>query len=187
MDILVWAAGIIVAIVVVIFVIMYNALVTLKNNVSKAWANIDVLLEQRHDELGKLVDTVAGYKKYEQTILTQLTSLRTAWMNAPKDDVQARIDASNQITQALKTIFATTENYPDLKANTSFMQLQDRISQLETEIAGRREFYNDSVNQYNIKINVIPYNIFSGMLGYKPMPLFQVPEEAKEDVKINLQ
>lgn len=185
-DLLTAAIVIIIIAALGIFAGMYNTLVTLKNNVNKAWANIDVLLEQRHDELGKLVDTVKGYKKYEATLLTRITALRTQWMNTPKDNVKARIDANNQITQALKSIFATAENYPDLKANNSFIQLQTRISEIETEIAGRREYYNDSVNQYNIKINVIPYNFFSGMLNYRPLPLFQVPEETRADVKINL-
>lgn len=187
MDIITLAVGLVVLIVLVLLGLMYNTLVTLRNNVNKAWSNIDVLLEQRHDELGKLVDTVKGYKKYEQTVLTKVTALRTQWMAVQgSNNIQAKIDTSNQISTALKSIFATSENYPDLKANNSFMQLQGRISQLETEIADRREFYNDSVNTYNIKIAVIPYNLFSGSMGYHTMPLFQAPEENRQDVKINL-
>ncbi|MDE1761964.1 MAG: LemA family protein [Candidatus Micrarchaeota archaeon] len=178
--------GVVVIIIGGILVIIWNTLVMMKNNVAKAWANIDVLLEQRHDELGKLIDTVKGYKNYEKTILTKLTGLRTKWMSIPKDDIQGKADASNQISQALKSIFATSENYPDLKADQSFLQLQTRISELETQIAERREFYNDSANEYNIKIAQIPYVMFANGMGYKPVQLFQVPDASKQDVKVNL-
>lgn len=181
-------AGVVIVLIIIfgIFIMIYNTLVTLNNNVKKAWANISVLLEQRHDELGKLIDTVRGYKNYEQSVLTQVTSLRTQWMNAKPDDIKGKIDTSNQISTALKSIFATAENYPDLKADNSFIQLQQRISDLETQIAGRREFYNDSVNAFNIKIAIIPYNFFSGMLHYTAQPLFQAPADVTADVKVDL-
>jgi len=178
--------GIIVLVVVVIFVIIYNTLVSLKRNADKAWANIDVLLQKRHDALTKLIDTVSSYMKYEKGLMTQITQLRSQWMNIQQNDVQSKINTSNQISSALKSIFAVAENYPDLKANDSFMQLQQGIMELESQIADAREFYNDSVTQFNIRMNQIPYNMFAGMLSYKALPLFNVPPEEKADVKINL-
>jgi LemA protein len=159
----------------------------LKNNVSKAWANIDVLLEKRHDLIGKLVDTVKGYMKYEKTVLTKLTAMRTSWAGVQgNDNVQNKIDTSNQITGTLKTLFADVENYPDLKADGTFLELQKALEEIENEIADRREFYNDTVNEYNIKIKVIPFNFFSRMLHYTPQPFFQAPEEAKQVVNADL-
>ncbi len=178
--------GIILLVVVIAFVIIYNTLVSLKRNADKAWANIDVLLQKRHDALTKLIDTVSSYMKYEKGLMTQITQLRSQWMNIPQNDVQSKINASNQISATLKSIFAVAENYPDLKANNSFIQLQQSIMELESQIADAREFYNDSVTQFNIRMNQIPYNIFAGMLGYKVLPLFQVPPEEKADVKIDL-
>ncbi len=176
--------GIIVLILLGLFVNIYNGLIVLNNNIKKAWADIDVLLQQRHDELGKLIDTVSGYMKYEKGVMTQITQLRSAWMTTPQNDVQAKMQTSNQISAALKSIFATFENYPDLKANASFQQLQARISEIETQIADRREFYNNAVNMFNIRIKVIPYNFFSGALGYQTQPLFSVPEDVRQDVKV---
>lgn len=179
-------AGIIIFVIAIIFVIIYNALVSLKRNADKAWANIDILLQKRHDALTKLIDTVGSYMKYEKGLMTQITQLRSQWMNIPQSDVQSKINTSNQISSTLKSIFAVAENYPDLKANNSFIQLQQSIIELESQIADAREFYNDSVTQFNIRINQIPYNMFAGMLGYKALSLFQAPSEEKADVKINL-
>ena len=176
---------IIVIIFVLVFVAIYNALIVLRNNINKAWADIDVLLEKRHDQLGKLLDVVRGYTKYEKTIMTNITELRTSWISVQNGSSQAKMGTSNQISQALKSIFAVAENYPDLKANNSFVQLQNSINEIETQLADRREFYNDSVNQFNIRIKQIPYNFFAGMLGYQAMQMFQVPEEAKKDVKMD--
>ncbi|MCL5433851.1 MAG: LemA family protein [Candidatus Marsarchaeota archaeon] len=178
--------GIILAIVIIIFIVIYNVLVSLRRNVDKAWADIDVLLQKRHDVLTKLIDTVSGYMKYEKGLMTQITQLRSEWMNIPQNDVQSKINASNKISGALKSIFAVAENYPDLKADNNFIQLQQSITELESQIADAREFYNDSVTQFNIRIKQIPYNIFVGMLGYNTMPLFQVSSEEKADGKINL-
>jgi len=187
MDILIEGTiGLIVLIVVIAFVIIYNTLVSLKKNADKAWANIDVLLQKRHDALTKLIDTVSSYMKYEKGLMAQITQLRSQWMNIPQNDIQSKINTSNQISNALKSIFAVAENYPDLKANNSFIQLQQSIMELESQIADAREFYNDSVTQFNIRMNQIPYNFFAGVLGYKAMPLFQAPPEEKADVKINL-
>ena len=161
---------------------IYNGLVLLKNNIDKSWANIDVLLKQRHDELPKLLDICKGYMKYEQGLLEGITKARTAFMNAPTIDEKTL--AENELAKGLKTLFAVAENYPDLKANMSFLQLQARTTALESEIADRREFFNDSVNVYNIRIAQVPDLFVARMMGYIPKPLLSVPESDREDVKI---
>lgn len=109
--------------------------------------------------------------------------MRTSWANVQDDSVNDKIKTSNQITRALKTLFANVENYPDLKASNNFMQLQNSIVEIEDEIADRREFYNDSVNEFNIKIQVIPYNALSGILGYRQLPFFSASPDAKAPVQ----
>ena len=153
---------ILVGLVVILFVVgifvylitIYNSLVRLKNDIDKAWANIDVLLKQRHDELPKLIETCKGYMQYEQKTFQLITEARTAYMKA--GSVAEKAQADNMISGALKSLFAVSENYPDLKANNNFMQLQKRISELEEKIADRREFFNDDVNTYNIRIQQFP-------------------------------
>ncbi len=164
------------------FIGIYNALVRLKNQVAKSWSNIDVLLKQRTDELTKLIDTVKGYMKHEKSTLENITKARSAIMNA--SSVKETADADNMLTGALKTLFAVAENYPDLKANQNFIQLQQRITGIENQIADRREFYNDSVNIYNIKIESFPDMIVARMMGYQKKDLFRATEQDKQDVKV---
>ncbi|MBN1502540.1 LemA family protein [Candidatus Woesearchaeota archaeon] len=161
---------------------MYNSLIRLKNDIKKAWANIDVLLKQRSDELPKLVSSVKGYMKHEKTVLENLTKARTSLMNAKTIEEKAKAD--NIISGALKSLFAVAENYPNLKANENFMQLQKRISGIENELADRREFYNDAVNTFNIRIASFPDMIIAGMMGLREQDMFKVSEEDKKDVKI---
>lgn len=181
----------IVVTVVVLFVVIgffswffavYNGLIQVKNNIKKAWANIDVLLKQRHDELPKLIESVKGYMKHEKGTLEELTKARTAVMSAKGP--AAKGAANNQLEGALKSLFAVAENYPNLKANENFVHLQTRISGLENEIADRREFYNDSVNNYNIRIQSIPDVIVARMLGYTQEEMFEVSEADKQDVEV---
>ena len=182
--------GIIIAVVVVLvalvfigyFVGIYNAFVRLRNDIKKSWSNINVLLKQRHDELPKLIASVKGYMKHEKSTLAELTKARTAFMSAKTMDAKAAAD--NQITSALKTIFAVAENYPNLKANENFLQLQGRISGLENELADRREFYNESVNTYNIKRESFPDMIVAGWMKLQPKEMFKVSEEEQQDVKV---
>lgn len=161
---------------------MYNSLVRLKNNIEKAWANINVLLKQRSDELPKLIASVKGYMKHEKGLLTELTKARTAIMGAKS--MSAKAAADNQISGALKSLFAVAENYPNLKANENFIQLQGRISGLENELADRREFYNDSVNTFNIRIESFPDMIMAGMMHLQKKQMFEVSEADKQDVKV---
>lgn len=167
------------------FISIYNSLVRLKNNIEKAWSNIDVLLKQRHDELTKLLETVKGYMKYEERVLKEVTEARTAFMSA--ESVSDKASADGMLTGALKSLFAVAENYPDLKANENFVKLQERISGLESQIADRREFYNDSVNTYNIRIEQIPDAFFARMLGYQHKDLFEVAPSDREDVDISFE
>ena len=175
---------IVAVILIAYFVSIYNSLVRLRNNIDKAWSNIDVLLKQRNDELSKLMKTVKSYMKFEKKVLTEVTEARTAFMHAKTVEDMARAD--NMITGALKSLFAVAENYPDLKSSQNFMQFQNRISEIENQIADRREFYNDSVNTYNIRIEQIPYVWVANRLGYKRRGLFEVAAADKRDVEIDL-
>jgi len=168
--------------IILYFVVVYNGLIVLSRNIDKAWANIDVILKQRHDEIPKLIKVCEGYMKYERETLEKITAARTACIQA-----RGIIDSANKEAELgglLRNLFAVAENYPDLKANQNFVQLQQRVSMLESQIADRREFYNDSVNQYNIRIHQIPDMFVAGMLNFKDRELFKVAEEDKRDVEI---
>jgi len=184
--------GILVGLVLILFVVgiliylitIYNSLVRLRNDMDKAWANIDVLLKQRHDELPKLIETCKGYMQYEQKTFQLITEARTSFMKA--NTVAEKAQADNMISGALKSLFAVSENYPDLKANNNFMQLQKRISELEERIADRREFFNDDVNTYNIRIQQLPDVFVAKMLSLQRRDLFKVTEEDRRDVEVKL-
>ncbi len=168
----------------VYFITLYNSLVRLRNDNDKAWANIDVLLKQRHDELPKLIDTCKDYMQYEQKTLQLIVEARNASMKA--GTVGEKAQADTMVSGALKTLFAVAENYPELKANNNFMQLQNRISELEEKIADRREFYNDDVNTYNIRIQQLPDVFVARLIGLRPRDLFKVTEEDRRDVEVKL-
>jgi LemA protein len=168
--------------VVVYTVILYNELVRLRNDNDRAWANIDVLLKQRHDEIPNLVETVKGYMLHEQQTLQAVTQARAASMNATSIGQKAQADA--MMTGALRGFFAVAENYPQLKANDNFMKLQARISELEDRIADRREFFNDDVNTYNTRIGQIPEVFVSSYMSLKPRQLFQVAEDDRKLVEV---
>jgi LemA protein len=175
-------AGILLLGVGVYAVLIYNGLVRLRRNIDKAWSNIDVLRKQRADELPKLVDTVQQYVEHERGLLEDLTQARTRAEQASGPDEAA--DADSQLQGALGRMFAVAEDYPELKADDNFQQLQDRISGLEEQIADRREFYNESVNTYNIRINQIPYNIVAGLMNYQARDLFEADESELQDVDV---
>ncbi len=168
--------------VILYFTSIYNGLIVLSKNIDKAWANIDVLLKQRHDEIPKLIKVCEGYMKYEQQTLERITAARTACLNAK--NVGELSQAEGELAKSLKTLFAVAENYPELKANQNFVQLQQRVSYLENQLADRREFYNDSVNNYNIRINQIPDLFVARMLRLEPKELFKIIEEEMRDVEI---
>lgn len=166
-------------------VMIYNNLVRLKHNVSRAWSNIDVLLKQRHDELPKLIATCQQYMKHEREVLENVTRARAAVAQAREaGDVGALGAAETQMRIGLGNLFAVAENYPDLKANESFAHLESRISQLESQISDRREFYNDSVNINNIRIEQFPDNIIAGIFRFGERELLKFDEAEIKDVDV---
>ena len=169
-------------VLVMIFVGIYNMLVQMKINVERAWANISVLLKQRFDEIPNLVKVCEGYMKYESGVLEKVTLARTAFMSAKSPKEAAGAD--NMLSGALKSLFAVSENYPMLKADSTFLHLQNRISGVETDIASRREYYNSAVAGYNTKIAQIPYLFFAGAMGYSAKELFESEAETKNAPEI---
>lgn len=165
---------------------IYNNLVSLRNTVLKNWSNINVLLKQRNSEIPKLIDACKEYMQYEQETLQKIVKAREATITAATTNNLAALGtAETALHQGLMKLFALAENYPDLKTNKSFMQLQTRISDLENSIADRREFYNDSVNQYNIRIQQLPDNIIAALFRFKPSELLQFSKEETEDVNVS--
>ena len=170
-------------IVLIAYVVgVYNMLVRLANNIDKAWSNIDVILKQRHDELPKLVEVCNSYMTHERETLESVTKARTAYSTGLNIDDKAQ--AENQIVGALGKLFAVAEQYPDLKANQEFLAIQQRISALESTIADRREFYNDSVNLYNIAIEQIPTLWVAQEIGYTARPLLTVVPSDRNDMRL---
>ncbi|MFQ5443192.1 MAG: LemA family protein [Nitrospinales bacterium] len=166
------------------FFIIYNGLVSLKENIKKAWANIDVILKQRHDELPKLISVCESYAEFEKGILNRLMEAREKYLRA--GSVGKKAEASGEISMGLRDLFALAENYPDLKSNNNFMDLQKRISHLEESLADRREFYNDSVNNYNIRIQQIPDVLVAGFMNLRQAEMFKITVEERRDVKIKI-
>lgn len=170
-------------IVLVAYVVgIYNILVRLANNIDKAWSNIDVILKQRHDEIPKLVEVCNSYMIHERETLESVTTARTAYREGL--NINDKAQAENQIVGALGKLFAVAEQYPDLKANQEFLAVQQRISALENTIADRREFYNDSVNLYNIAIEQIPTLWVAQEVGYTARPLLTVAPSDRKDMPL---
>jgi LemA protein len=182
MSLVIWMA---VAIAVVFAISLYNSLVSVKNAVSKAWANIDVLLKQRHDELPKLVDTCKQYMQHEQTTLERVIQARTRVADAREaKNIGALGAAESALRSGLGSLLALVESYPELKANEQFLHLQSRISGLENAIADRREFYNESVNINNVSIEQFPQLLIARCFKFKPFELLQFETEELQDVDI---
>jgi len=161
---------------------LYNSLVALKNDVVRSWANIDVLLKQRHDELPKLIRTCEGYMQHERAVFDKLSEARGALMAAKS--VGQRAEAESLLTRALGQFFAVAEAYPNLKADQSFLQLQHRISDVENQIADRREFYNDIVTTLNTRIQQIPDTWVAEWMKLKPAEWFRATESDRRDVEV---
>lgn len=175
----------IVAVVLIYGVTIYNRLVSLKHGVDKAWANIDVLLKQRHDELPKLVEVCKQYKQFEQETLQRVIEARSRVQAAREtQDIAALGAAEGMLRTGLGQIFAVAEAYPELRANESFMQLQGRISQLEDAIADRREFYNEAVNINNVRIEQFPDTVIAGLFRFGARPLLKFAAAQKSDVDL---
>jgi len=162
---------------------LYNHLVNVKHAVAKAWANIDVLLKQRHDELPKLVEVCKQYKQFEQSTLQKVIEARSQVQAARENqDIPALGQAEGMLRMGLGNIFAVAEAYPELKANENFMQLQARITSLENGIADRRELYNESVNINNVQIEVFPASVIAKMFDFGEKPLLEFSSTEKADV-----
>ena len=168
--------------VIIYGVILYNGLVRLRNENDRAWANIDVLLKQRHDEIPNLVETVKGYMQHEQQTLLAVTQARAASMNA--SSIGQKALAEFQVASALRGLFAVAENYPQLKANENFLKLQNRITELEERIADRREFFNDDVATYNTRIGQIPDVFIASFMSLKPREMFKVSDQDRQLVEV---
>lgn len=185
MEILIFVIFGMVVAVLIYGVVIYNNLVSLKHAVTKAWSNIDVLLKQRHDELPKLVETCKQYMKYEQETLERVMKARAAVSGAmQKGDVGAVGSAEGELRLGLGNLFAVAENYPELKANDSFLHLQSRITGLENSIADRREFYNESANNNNVRIEQFPDVILTKRFNFKPAELLQFEDAEIRDVNV---
>jgi LemA protein len=165
-------------------IIIYNGLVRLRNDSNRAWANIDVLLKQRHDEIPNLVESVKGYLQHERQTLVAVTQARAASISAAS--IGQKAQANLMLTGALRELFALAENYPQLKASENFLRLQNRISELEERIADRREFFNDDVNAYNTRIRQVPEVFLANLMALKPRELFTVSEEDRKLVDVGL-
>jgi len=179
-------AGAVVLVVIALFVgyviNIYNTLVSLRKRVDQAKQNIDVLLKQRQDELSKLIDAAAEFMDQEEEVLTKLTQAREQSEQAQSPTEQAQAD--QQVRQALMDFEARAEAYPELRSQENMMQFQKRISEVESQIADRREVYNESVTQYNTRISQFPYVIFARQFGFSERELFTASEEAKQDVDV---
>ena len=175
--------GLLVIVGLFYFISLYNGLIAVKNNIDKAWANIDVLLLQRHDELPKLIEVCKGYMGHEQDTLERVIAARQGAAAAQGPAAKGQAEAALQ--GSLRHLFAVAESYPDLKAQSSFQQLQDRVTSLESQIADRREFYNESVNTYNIRIQELPDVFIARFLALTPREMFKVDPASREDVKIS--
>ena len=166
------------------FFTIYNGLIHVKENIKKSWANIDVLLMQRSDEIPKLIKVLKSFAKHEKTMFDNVMVARKSYLGA--NSITEKADADNQISDALKSVFALSEAYPELRSNENFLNLQDRISGLENEIADRRELYNESVNNYNIRIQSLPDVVIANAMGLDKEEMFQVHDLKKKDVGIEL-
>ena len=178
-----WIIGVVVALLLLL-ILIYNRLVALRLKVKNSWSQIDVQLQRRFDLIPNLIETVKGYMKHEQTVLSDIAKLRTAWAGAGSVGEKAELD--NQLSGTLKSIMAVSENYPDLKASRNFSDLQQELQTTENKISFSRQFYNDSVARYNTKLEMFPSNMIAGMFSFKASEFFKVDnEKARENVKVD--
>lgn len=180
----IWILLGIIVVLLLLIVSSYNTLVGLRQKVKNAWSQIDVQLQRRFDLIPNLVESVKGYMNHESDVLTKVTELRSSWSNAKTVSEKAELD--NQLSDTLKTIMAVSENYPDLKANQNFLELQEELKNTENKISYSRQFYNDTVTKYNTKIEQFPSNIVASMFHFTTETLFEVDNsEARKNVKVD--
>lgn len=184
MNILYIALGIL-AVIVLWVVFAYNGFVSLRNRAKEAWSDIEVQMKRRYDLIPNLIETVKGYAAHERQVLESVTQARTAAMGA--QTVEQHAEAENMLTGALKSLFAVSEAYPDLKANTNFLELQRELSDTENKIMASRRFYNSTVQQLNTAVEQFPGNVIAGSFGFAQMDLFELAEgeeAARQPVKV---
>ena len=171
--------GVAIALLILFIWWTYNSLVQLRNKVKEAFSTMDVYLKKRYDLIPNLVDIVKGYAKHETDTLQEVTKMR---VNAQKGDLDTAINSEVKIGDALQSLLVVVEKYPDLKANTNFLDLQERLSKMEEEIAFSRRYYNGSVREFNNKCQMFPLNLIAGMFGFKPLPMYPVDSEQERKV-----
>ena len=179
-----WIAIAIIVLLIIWIIGIYNGLVSSRQKVDNAWSQIDVTLQRRFDLIPNFVETVKGYMNHESETFEKITALRTSWANS--SSVEEKANLNNELSGALKTIMAVSENYPDLKSNTNFSELSEELRNTENKIAFSRQFYNDSVTMHNTKLELFPSNIVANMFNFKPKSLFAAESaEARKNVKVD--
>ena len=179
-----WIILAIIAVIIIAIIAMYNGLVSARIKVDNAWSQIDVQLQIRFDLIPNFVETVKGYAAHESETFEKIAQLRTSWANAGTVSEKAELD--NQLSGALKTIMAVSENYPELKANQNFSELSEELRNTENKISFSRQFYNDTVTMYNEKLLIFPSNIIANIFNFKPRDLFKTDsDEARKNVKVD--
>ena len=178
-----WIILIVVLVVIIAWVIStYNSLVQLRNKVRNAFAQVDTQLQRRFDLIPNLVETVKGYAGHEKDVLENITASRSGYMNASSNE--QKLEMNNQLSSTLKSLFAVAENYPELKANTNFLKLQEDLSETEDKVGYARQFYNDAVTIYNNKLQMFPSNVIAGIFGFKEEALFDAADEANQAPRV---
>lgn len=175
----------ILAVLGILLVSVYNRFVKNRNLVKDAWSNIDVALKRRYDLIPNLVETVKGYAAHEKETLEQVIQARNSAMAVPSDDINGQIKAENQLQKTLRSIFALGEAYPDLKANTNFLQLQDKLNEIEENLERSRRYYNGTVRVNNTYGESFPGVLFAGLFNYKHFDYFESAEEERQNVKVD--
>lgn len=173
---------IVIAIILIWLIALYNGLIKLRNRTDEAYSDIDVQLKRRYDLIPNLMETVKGYMQHEASTLQKVTEARATAMHAGSMAEKAK--AENQLSETLKSLFAVSENYPDLKASQNFLQLQDELADTENKIQAARRFYNGQVRDFNIKIQTFPNSVFAGMLNFKKYEFFEAEAKEKENVQV---
>ena len=164
---------------------IFNRFAKNRNVVKDGWSNIDVALKRRYDQIPNLVETVKGYAKHEKSTLEDVINARNAAMQVPKGDINAQIKAENQLQQTLRSIFALSEAYPDLKANTNYLDLQEKLNEIEENLERSRRYYNGTVRENNTYGESFPGVLFAGMFKYQHFDFFETDEVSKENVKVD--
>lgn len=181
----VWIIAILVVLIIIFYISAYNGLQKAKVNTEEAWSQISVQLKRRNDLIPNLVETVKGYAKHEKETLSKVVELRNQLTQLPADDHEGAMQLSNQITDSLKTIFALSENYPDLKANTNFANLQEELTNTENKIAYSRQLFNSSAAVYNKMLVVFPSNIVANIHHFTKVDYLDIPEEETKVPKVS--